>query len=70
MAAEYDPRDPDENVEYYQYKLADLYEKFRIFVEKPGLFVPVVETDENPAQLSLFGASPAKAEEPAVAPEE
>ena len=42
MAAEYDPRDPDENVEYYQSKLADLYEKFRIFVEKPGLFVPVV----------------------------
>ena len=40
MAAEYDPAAPDENVEYYQYKLADLYEKFRIFVEQPGLFAP------------------------------
>jgi hypothetical protein len=55
MAAEYNPDDPDENVEYYQFKLADLYEKFRIFVDRPGLFVPVVETNDNPAQLSLFG---------------
>ena len=69
MAADYDPQNPDENVEYYQFKLADLYEKFRIFVERPGLFVPVVETDENPAQLSLFGSPPAKPEEPIVEPE-
>ena len=40
-----------------------------IFVESPGLFVPVVETDENPAQLSLFGSPPAKPEEPIVEPE-
>jgi DNA polymerase I len=70
MAAEYDPRNPDENVEYYQFKLADLFEKFRIFVERPGLFEPIVETADNPAQLSLFGAPAAKAEEPAIASEE
>ena len=55
MAAEYDPGDPDENVGYYQAKLADLYEKFRVFVERPGLFEPGAETAGNPAQLSLFG---------------
>ena len=69
MATEYDPDNPDENVEYYQSKLADLFEKFRIFVEQPGLFVPVAETADNPNQLSLFGAPPAKPEEPAAEPE-
>ena len=63
------PNDPDENVEYYQYKLADLFEKFRVFVEKPGLFVPVAETDDNPNQLSLFGAPQAKSAEPNAEPE-
>jgi DNA polymerase, archaea type len=38
MAAEYDPQNPDENVVYYQAKLADLYEKFRPFAESPGLY--------------------------------
>jgi len=28
LAAEYDPANPDENVEYYQAKLAELYAKF------------------------------------------
>jgi DNA polymerase I len=69
MAAEYDPAAPDENVEYYQYKLADLFEKFRIFVERPGLFVPVAETNDNPAQLSLFGAPQKKPEESNAEPE-
>jgi hypothetical protein len=69
MAAEYDPAAPDENVEYYQYKLADLYEKFRIFVEQPGLFVPVAETNDNPAQLSLFNAPQKKPEESTAEPE-
>src|SRR6202007_1257823 len=41
MASEYDPASPDENLEYYLAKLADLYEKFRPFVERPGLFVPI-----------------------------
>jgi DNA polymerase elongation subunit (family B) len=69
MAADYDPRNPDENVEYYLFKLADLFDKFRIFVEKPGLFEPVAETAANPAQLSLFGAPAAKSEEPNAEPE-
>src|SRR5260370_30290895 len=51
MAAEYDPQNPDENVEYYQYKLADLYEKFCIFVEKSGLLVPVAATADNSNDL-------------------
>jgi DNA polymerase I len=69
MAAEYNPNDPDENVEYYQYKLADLFEKFRIFVERPGLFAPAAEDGGNPAQLSLFAEAPAKQDEQRVEPE-
>jgi len=69
MAAEYDPDDPDENVEYYQAKLADLYDKFRVFVEKPGLFVPPAEDEGNPAQLSLFGDPPARSDEQNADPE-
>ena len=64
MAAEYDPNEPDENVEYYQSKLADLFEKFRIFVERSGLFEPIAETGDNPAQLSLFGSTQKTSEEP------
>jgi len=33
LASEWDPQHPDENVEYYQAKLLDLYEKFRPFIE-------------------------------------
>jgi DNA polymerase elongation subunit (family B) len=54
MAAEHDPANPDENVEYYQAKLADLYEKFRPFAERPGLF-PVVEPPD--AQTEIFTPS-------------
>ena len=57
MASEYDPANPDENVAYYQSKLADLYEKFRPFIERPGLFVP--EAEEESGQQELF-ATPAK----------
>ena len=38
IASEYDPEHPDENVEYYVAKLDDLYDKFKPFVERPGLF--------------------------------
>jgi len=59
MAAEYDSRRPDENVEYYQAKLADLYEKFRPFARRDGLFSPAeMEQIENaPVQQELFAAS-------------
>jgi len=33
LASEWDPRNPDENVEYYKAKLAELAEKFRPFFE-------------------------------------
>jgi DNA polymerase elongation subunit (family B) len=74
MASEYDPANPDENVEYYQVKLAELYEKFRIFVDRPGLFVPPSEDEGKPVQLSMFDIPPAKSdpkiEEPEIEPEE
>jgi len=38
LVGEYDAAVPDENVEYYQAKLTDLFEKFSIFVSKRGLF--------------------------------
>ena len=70
MASEYDPANPDENVEYYQEKLGELYEKFRVFVDKPGLFLPASEEEGKPVQLSMFDLPQTKSEEPAVEPEE
>jgi DNA polymerase elongation subunit (family B) len=62
MAAEYDRDNPDENVEYYQAKLADLYEKFRPFAERPGLFEPkeLEAVDDALAQQDLFADAEAK----------
>ena len=58
MASEYDPANPDENVAYYQAKLADLYEKFRPFVERAGLFAPEAgEPDAEIAQTQIFPAT-------------
>jgi DNA polymerase I len=55
MASEYDPANPDENVEYYQAKLADLYEKFRPFADRPGLFpADAFERGEERAQPGIF----------------
>jgi DNA polymerase elongation subunit (family B) len=68
MAAEYDPHDPDENVEYYQAKLADLFEKFQVFVERPGLFAPAAQDEGKPAQLSMFADPQTKSEEPSAEP--
>jgi DNA polymerase, archaea type len=66
MASEYDRAKPDENVEYYLAKLADLYEKFRPFVERPGLFQP--DAIENEAageggQQEMFAFAAAKDED-------
>jgi hypothetical protein len=49
LASEYDPARPDENVIYYQAKLAELYDKFRIFADRPGLFIPAPEPQEAEA---------------------
>jgi DNA polymerase elongation subunit (family B) len=38
LVGEYDPGRPDENIEYYQAKLTDLFEKFSVFAARPGLF--------------------------------
>jgi hypothetical protein len=56
MAADYNSRRPDENVEYYQAKLADLYQKFRPFARRDGLFLPAEmdETEDAPVQQELF----------------
>ncbi len=70
MASEYDPANPDENVEYYQAKLAELYEKFRVFVDQPGLFVPAAEDEGKPVQLSMFDTPQTKSEDPGIEPVE
>ena len=59
MAAEYNFKRPDENVEYYQAKLADLFEKFRPFARRDGLFPPAeMEQMENaPVQQELFAVA-------------
>jgi DNA polymerase, archaea type len=56
MAADYNARRPDENVEYYQAKLADLYEKFRPFARRDGLFPPAEadQIENAPVQQELF----------------
>ena len=56
MAVEYDPDNPDENVEYYQAKLAELYAKFKPYAERRGLFSPdeVEGAAEAPEQQSMF----------------
>ncbi len=33
LASQWDPKDPDENVEHYKAKLKELYDKFRPFIE-------------------------------------
>ena len=57
LAAEYDPANPDENVEYYQAKLAELYAKFKPYAERRGLFSPdeVESAPDAPEQQSMFG---------------
>ena len=60
MAAEYDPANPDENVEYYQAKLTDLYEKFRPFAERAGVFAPQElepPSETEPEQQDMFAAA-------------
>jgi DNA polymerase elongation subunit (family B) len=57
MASDFDPSNPDENVEYYQAKLADLYEKFRPFADRPGLFpAAAMEAAAEPAQPGISDA--------------
>ena len=52
LASLWDPKRPDENVEYYQGKVREIWERFRAFAELDGLRSPIGEP-ESP-QLSLF----------------
>ncbi len=54
LATQWDPAAPDENVEYYQAKVRELWERFRPLIEPEGL-IPIQEEAEepSPAQLTL-----------------
>ena len=53
LASLWDRARPDENVEYYQSKILEIWERFRRFAEQDGL-VPYVEDEPESPQLSLF----------------
>jgi DNA polymerase, archaea type len=57
MAAEYDRANPDENVEYYQAKLAELYAKFKPYADRPGLFAPAEVEGKEQEQSEMFGSN-------------
>ncbi len=52
LATQWDPAAPDENVEYYQAKVRELWERFRPLVEPEGL-IPIREEAEEPAPTQL-----------------
>jgi DNA polymerase, archaea type len=54
LAAEWDGAPPDENVEHYQGKVIEIWERFRRFTEIEGLVPYRDERDADEAQLSLF----------------
>jgi len=52
LVAEWKSERPDENIEYYQAKVAEIWTRFRPFAENEGLRPPV--DDEPSPQLTLF----------------
>jgi DNA polymerase, archaea type len=54
LAAEWDQTRPDENIEHYQGKVLEIWERFRRFTEMEGLVPYRDERDADEAQLSLF----------------
>jgi len=54
LIAEWDPARPDENTEYYQAKVLEIWERLRPFAESPGLRPWVEEPPPVDPQLSLF----------------
>ena len=54
LASEWDPTRPDENVEHYQGKVLEIWDRFRRFTESEGLVPYRDESAEDEAQLSLF----------------
>jgi DNA polymerase I len=53
LATTWDESAPDENTAHYIDKLRELYEKFRVLIERDGL-IRVTEEDEEPRQGLLF----------------
>ena len=53
LASAWDREHPDENVEYYQAKVLEIWQRFRRFTEIDGL-IPYAEDEADSAQLSLF----------------
>jgi DNA polymerase elongation subunit (family B) len=54
LAGEWNSERPDENVEHYQGKVLEIWERFRRFTETDGLVPYQEESAEDAAQLSLF----------------
>jgi DNA polymerase elongation subunit (family B) len=54
LAGDWDPAHPDENVEHYQGKVLEIWERFRRFTEMDGLTPYQDDRAEEAAQLSLF----------------
>jgi hypothetical protein len=54
LAGEWNAAQPDENVEYYQTKVLEIWERFRRFTEQEGLLPYRDESAEESPQLSLF----------------
>jgi DNA polymerase elongation subunit (family B) len=53
LASLWDREHPDENVDFYQTKVLEIWQRFRRFAEIDGL-VPYADDTSEPAQLSLF----------------
>ncbi len=55
LASDYDSANPDENREYYQAKLEELFAKFKPYVDRPGLFDPAeLEAKDQAVQEEIF----------------
>ncbi|HET9490360.1 MAG TPA: DNA polymerase domain-containing protein [Methylomirabilota bacterium] len=54
LLSAWDPARPDENTEFYQAKLQEIWERFRAFIDHEGLRPPGPEEPEPSAQLTLF----------------
>jgi hypothetical protein len=54
LASEWDQARPDENVEHYQGKVLEIWDRFRRFTEMEGLVPYRDDREADEAQLSLF----------------
>ena len=51
IATQWDPNNPDENVEHYKAKLKELYEKFKPWIQSENAPIPNCELDSEPRLL-------------------